>query len=172
MKVEIIYPKTKKDKMIRKIKVVGTDLWSLDTNLAHIIHKCLVKFRKYQGHKGQGYPSEFCSQVNVVVWDDSKENADVQRWLETIDKMIYAFEYCKRDTHWGLPDDQEREFSKEITKIHNKLTKQGIKDHIERVNSPEYDDAYQKYKPLREEHERKIEEGLTLFAKHFRSLWT
>lgn len=169
MKIEIKYPKTKKDKMIRKIKIHNRDLWSLEDNLAHIIYKCLVKFRKYQGLEGHGYPAAFNTQMGSENWSEEQEEKDVQAWIDSLDKMIYAFESIIKDRF--MDDEHEKEFDKERQVIHDTYKKEK-RDRLDAFNSDEMSVVYKKYQPSIEKQKERVQEGLDLFAKHFQSLWT
>lgn len=64
------------------------DCWSMDMTLSPIIHAGLVKFKEeLVKHPFAGYPSDFHKG------DDEKDSeASYQEWLDTLSKMIYAFD--------------------------------------------------------------------------------
>jgi len=87
---------------------------------------------------------------------------DEQQWNEILDKMIYAFERIVKNDEWDFvkyPPDYDFGWT----------TKQSI-------THPEYDEAvfnddrkpdYTEF----DEVQKKIQEGLDLFAKYYRNLW-
>ncbi len=166
MKIEITYPKTKKDKMIRKIKIHNRDLWSLDTNLAYIIHKSLVKFRKFQGQDGIGYPASFSTQIGKEEFSQEQEDIDVLTWIQCVDKMIYSFKAIIDDEI--LSPEHVKNFNNENEEARKRS---GFDNYLDFLNSEACHVIFEKYKNLIEEHENNIKEGLELFSKHFRSLY-
>lgn len=107
----------KKDKQWKKctaqIKIRGfsdSELWNLNYTIAAFILPRLKAF-KNDPVTLEAYPSD-CKNM--------------KQWLDTLDKMIWAFEYALDEAFWGDTDSK------------------GLK---------------------------KYQEGLSLFAKHFYSLW-
>lgn len=109
----------------------------------------------------------FDTQVGSETYSEEQQKKDVHNWLSALDKMIYAFEAIK-DDNW-MAKDKEKEF----WKIHDAVKKQYPKVSVcELWNQPELIKLKSKYDPIMKEHEDKIQEGLALFAQHFRSLQT
>lgn len=78
----------------------------------------------------------------------------VNKWIQAIEKMIYAFE----DDEPKLPDGI-------INMNYNEMSGGDVKvDILDK-------DGYSEHSKLYEIHYKKVEDGLELFAKHYRDLW-
>tara|TARA_Y100000593_G_scaffold94032_1_gene191257 strand:+ start:50973 stop:51386 length:414 start_codon:yes stop_codon:yes gene_type:complete len=116
--------------------------------LAEIIHAWLVKFR-------DDYISRGIYSVPHDLADECGDKAQ-EKYLEIIDKMIYAFA------------DVEPEYAGEIS-----ITSEPIEgSEYHRLHTHVSDqEAWDQYTKDCDEHGKKVEEGLKLFGKYFRSLW-
>jgi len=128
-----------------------SDTRSLDCTLNPVIAEGLKKFKDViENSEFAGYPAEF-----------ELENDDeaFRNWLDVIDKMIYAF------------DANEPEIPK--TNYLEMVTSDDPNENgyfpIE-INILDQE-VYNKHKADDEEHHKKVQEGLDLFAKHYKSLW-
>lgn len=131
-----------------KIRIDHYDVWSMDHTLAYIIHPMLIKMKEDK----HGAP--FVDDVDVPVElrsdapdavpseDGSTDSYFFQRWDWVLDQMIYSFSAL-------LNDDLETPFFT-IDKNGNHLFDR---------------EGYEK------EHSR-VQNGLVLFGKYYRSLWT
>lgn len=145
------------DRKKRKVKIHidKYDTWSMDATLAMIIVPMLKQLKE----TSHGYPAEFhdCHAIP----DDPDFDAGFEEWKKTLDKMIWAFEQLA-DGDWEsqyysgevdfqtVPCEDKPGFS-ELVKGPNdtfKVDRDGIKSHSER-----------------------IDEGVALFGKYYRSLW-
>lgn len=159
------------------VKIDGSDVWSWDHTLAYIILPGLLHLKVTK----HGIPSEFANvggekynqQQNFDFYEESHNEAfdeGIKRWDETLDKMIWSF-YQLIDDDWdqkyhhGKP---EFDWIKSDTVYTNPATGKQEKTYQMLDKNPDehwYDvDGH-------ELHQERIQEGLDLFAKYYRSLW-
>lgn len=150
------------DKRKRKIKVKihGYDVWSMDTTLAYIIIPMLEKLK---ANKNGTPMSMFKDEDGVDENGSATEEASgkaIARWDMTMDHMIWSFKQLIDDDYESFQIVAgELDFSK-YPEDEGK-TCYPLRWKVE----PETRwDAYMAY-------EEKIQEGLELFGKHYRSLW-
>lgn len=142
------------------VHIDNYDVWGMDHTLALIIHPMLVKL-KAQKH-GYGWidnadvPKELRSTAtgaragikNKWDWDNYAE----ARYSWVMDELIWTFEQLADD------DTGESKFY----------------DHTESSKEKDFNKSIQKLKVDRaglEAHNKRIENGLRLFGKYFRTLW-
>jgi len=89
-------------RLYRKHGCGDVDLWGLDTHLGKIILPKLIAFRSQDLH---GHPIDFSDWseedgigMTKEEYDEAKARGDFvggghEKWLKTIDEMIFAFEY-------------------------------------------------------------------------------
>jgi hypothetical protein len=151
------------------------DTWGLDHTLAMIILPALIQLK----HTKNGVPSEFCGGIGSDMdrnycFDFIKEDENkvfdekCEKWDEVFDKMIWSFQQIVVDEydskyHHGTPD-----YGFEPIQEINPVT--GFKEKMYQMvdrNPGEhwYDHAGHML------HEERIQEGLELFGKYYRSLW-
>lgn len=144
-----------------KIKIHEYDTWSMDSTLALIIVPMLEQLKASK----HGTPmSMFEEEDGIDEWGNPGEEAHkeaIERWNAVIDHMIWSFKQLTIDD--GHKDfrivegeldltDHPEDKGKDCTPLRWKV-------------EPETNwNAYFAY-------EEKIEEGLELFGKHYRSLW-
>ena len=148
-----------KRKRTEFVHIDNYDVWSMDNTLALIIHPMLLKL-KTQKH-GYGFiddkdvPKELRSNAtgaregikNKYDWDNYAE----ARYSWMLDELIWTFEQL-------CNDDNESQFY----------------DHTESSKEKDFNRSIQKLKVDRvglELHQKRIENGLRLFGKYFRTLW-
>jgi hypothetical protein len=148
-----------KRKRTEYVHIDHYDVWGMDHTLALIIHPMLVKL-KTQKH-GHGWidnkdvPKELRSTApgartgikNKWDWDNYAE----ARYSWVLDELIWTFEQIAND-------DNEAQFY----------------DHTESNKEKDFNKSIQKLKVDRvglELHQKRIENGLRLFGKYFRTLW-
>lgn len=176
MKVKLSkYYKNKGRKI--EVEIQNFDIWNLDESLAYIIYPALLKLKESK----HGIPVEF-AVVGGESWDnqqsfdfytetvDSAYEEKIKQWYEILDKMIWAFGEIIRDKeenfHYGtIPNFK---FKKTGQTMLNPLTNK-IEELSELVdpdpNGHFFDmDGYVLYQD-------RIQEGLELFGKYYRSLW-
>lgn len=176
MKVSISnFPKKGSQKI--DIKIDHWDTWNMDGTLAKIIYPMLIQLKETK----HGVPSEFVHVggedfVDQTSFDFYRETHDeawtegAKRWDETLDKMIWAFEqiaYKDYDNqyHHGLA-----EFTwKKTDKLYpNPVT--GKMEATYQMLDKNPDEHWYDFVG-HQLHEERIQEGLELFGKHYRSLW-
>jgi len=158
------------------VRIDDFDVWNLDSTLAQIILPALLHLREVK----HGVPNDFgdvggeeyASQSSFDFYMESHDWAfreSIKEWDEVLDKMIWSFEQIVIDTHdkkyaHGEP---KYKFKKSDYKFANPITNK-LEDTFNIVNENEdywYDDAGHLM------HMNRIQEGLDLFAKYYRSLW-
>jgi len=153
------------------------DTWSMDHNLALIILPLLIQLKATK----HGIPSEFAdvggephgSQSSFDFYTETHNEAfdqGVKRWEEVLDKMIWAFEQIAFDNY----DEKYR---------HGEPKFDWIKTDKKFANpiSGKMEDTYQMVDKNPDEHwydvvghqmhDERVQEGLDLFGKYYRSLW-
>ena len=148
-----------KKKRVEFVHIDNYDVWSMDHTLALIILPMLQKL-KVQKH-GYGFidnvdvPKELRSTAtgaragikNKWDWDNYAE----ARYSWMMDELIWTFEQLAND-------DNESQFF----------------DHTESEKEKDFNRSMQKLKVDRvglEAHQKRIENGLRLFSKYYRTLW-
>jgi hypothetical protein len=162
-------------RIYRKNNCADADLWSLDFCLAKII---LKKLRAFREHKLYGHPCDFCT------WEDLKNTGQYKnkkkyltaikngkimgggfnKWIETIDKMIFAFEFILSEQGY------KKEKAKFVIKYgdwEEKIEKNKQESHI--FKKPY---IYYFNENMYNEFNMRTDEGLNLFAKYFQNLWS
>jgi hypothetical protein len=178
MKIKIAkYPKKSSRRKI-SVEIEKFDTWSLDHTLAHIIYPALLQL-KAEKH---GVPSGLVDDVGGEDWTDQKsfdfykESHDEaweiasKRWDEILDKMIWSFRelivddlndkyfHGKAEYDWV---ESDKTFPNPITGKVEKTFQMVDKNPDEHW----YDSVGHQL------HEERIQEGLDLFGKYYRSLW-
>lgn len=178
MKISI--PKYPKHGYKRKIKVQidRFDSWSLDHTLANIIYPALLQLK---AHK-QGVPSELVDDVGGEDYSDQQSfdfykeshneafNIACERWNEILDKMIWSFEQILKDNYDSLYHHGKADWDfVESDKLYpNPLN--GKLEATYRMIDKDPDSHWYDAEGHRL-HEERIQEGLELFGKYYRSLW-
>jgi len=159
------------------IKIDRFDTWSLDHTLALIIYPALLQLK----HEKQGVPNEFATvggedyldQLSFDFYIETHNDAfeeGIKEWDIILDKMIWSFYQIAHDDynelyHHGKPNYN---FVKSDTTITNPVTgKQEETFEMEDKNPGEH--WFDSEGLLL--HEERVQEGLVLFGKYFRSLW-
>lgn len=178
MKVNIKpYPKKGNRRKIN-IQIDRFDTWSLDHTLALIIYPALIQLKETK----QGIPGEFVEDVGGEDWsqqesfDFYKETHNeawetaAKRWDEVLDKMIWSFQQLIEDDYSNLYHHGEAKYDwvKTERTYPNPITgkEEATYQMVDKnPNEHWYDSVGHKL------HEERIQEGLELFGKHYRSLW-
>lgn len=143
------WPKNPAKERKVNIRIDKWDTWSMDNTLSLIIEPMLKQLKVTQN----GYPS----------------GLEEQEWNEILDKMIFAFESLNSD--W-----EDQYHSGEIDFVHIPIDAHG--NEVDRKDAVYYrmdkgpNDTHVFDEEGWRKHDEKIQEGLELFGKHFRSLWT
>ena len=169
----------KKDSGSRKIKVEieNHDTWNLDNTLALIIYPALLQLKATK----QGVPSEFAevggehhgTQDSFDFYQESYDDAwkaGLERWDETLDKMIWSFEQLLKGEydeqyHHG---DPKYDWIKSDKTFANPITGK-VEETFQMVDKNPTEHWYDSVGHLK--HEERIQEGLELFGKYYRNLW-
>lgn len=169
------YPKVANRKI--KIQIDKWDTWNLDSTLALIILPALIQLRNTK----HGFPSEFANvggdngsmQESFDFYKETHNDAfeeGVKRWGETLDKMIWSFQqialedYDSKYHHGNMETDWVKTPDKHL----NPLT--GVKEHMYQMVDKNPTKHWYDHEG-HTMHEERIQEGLDLFAKYYRSLW-
>ena len=176
MKVKIgKYPKGEARRRI-DVEIENFDTWGLDHTLATIILPALIQLKNTK----HGIPNEFTDRVGGdmdrnycfdFIKEDENEVFDqlCQKWDEVFDKMIWSF----------LQLSIEEDYDQKYHHGHMKMSFKPV-DHTNPITGV----VEQMYQMVDEnpgehwydyighmEHDKRIQEGLELFGKHYRSLW-
>ena len=149
------------------IKIENFDTWNLDHTLAMIIYPALVQLKEVK----HGVPSEFAAvggegYDGQSSFDFYTETVDecfkigVSRWNATLDKMIWSFQQLCLDNY----DDKYHHG--EIKIAWKDVPGSNLSEMVDtNPNEHWYDHVGEML------HQARIQEGLDLFGKHYRSLW-
>jgi hypothetical protein len=174
MKLNIGKYNKKSDRRKIDVQIDPYDTWSLDSTLALIIYPALLQLKATK----QGVPSEFASEPasNQETFDFYQEAYDdewkqgLERWDETLDKMIWSFEQLlkadyDKQYHHGKA---EYDWVKTDKQYPNPVT--GVMEATYKMvdTNP---DAHWYDHVGHMKHDERIQEGLELFGKYFRSMW-
>jgi hypothetical protein len=177
MKINIgKYPKNNRRKI--NVEINGYDTWSLDHTLATIIYPALIQLKQTK----QGIPSDFVNDIGGEEYSTQQSfdfyveshneawEEGAKRWDETLDKMIWAFQqiafedYNEKYHHGKMKMDWEKTDKQFPNPITGKL--EDTFAMIDKNPDEHWYDA-----EGHQLHEDRIQEGLNLFGKYFRSLW-
>jgi hypothetical protein len=159
------------------IKIDKYDSWSLDHTLALIILPALIQLKIEKS----GVPSEFVdvggadhdSQLSFDFYKESHDAAFEQgceKWNEVLDKMIWSFQqlaledYDSQYHHGKMEIDWVKTDEQMYNPINNKM-----EDTYQMVDKNPGEHWYDHVGHML--HEERIQEGLELFGKYYRSLW-
>lgn len=145
-----------------KVHIDDWDTWSVDYTLAHIIYPLLIRFKKLNN----GYLM-LDNGIDREDVPDGKGDTCVEEecWDFVLDEMIWTFEQIQDETS----DDQF--YSGEIDFQFKELKeKDSDGDPLYALEHGPNDTFKVDDEGLRQHHER-IDNGLRLFGKYFRSLW-
>lgn len=174
-----IYEKffSKKDRKV-SVKIDSHDIYSLDHTLALVVHPALVEFRK----SVQGYPIVHDKDVPKHLRTSNKsnhhqnshaisieeDNAEFIKWKWVLDEMIWSF-------YQILDDSEEDQYYHNRDNLDISFKKIEGSDNSQMVFNYQKDNTMPKYhidrKGLDKYHKR-IENGLILFGKYYRHLWS
>ena len=148
-----------KRKRTEKVHIDHYDVWSMDHTLSLIIHPMLVKLKEQKHGFGWVHDKDVPKHLrstepgardgigNDYDWDNLAE----QRYEWLLDELIWTFEQLAKDGN----DDQ-------------------FYDHTESEKETDINESIKKLKVDRKglkAHWARIDNGLILFGKYFRTLW-
>jgi len=160
------------------VQVDNFDTWSLDHTLAMIIYPALIQLKETK----HGIPSDIVDDVGGEDYspqdsfDFYKEshndawNDAAKKWDEILDKMIWSFYQLAHDNysekyHHGT---SEYDWVKSDKTFPNPITGK-VEETYQMVDKDPDSHWYDAEGHLL--HEERIQEGLNLFGKYYRSLW-
>ena len=148
-----------KDRII-EIEIDDYDTWNLDHTFSLIAIPLLEKYKE-DVLKDMFHPV-LDSDVHYLPDDDNVAEEKNNEWIDIIDKMIYAFK--------GIADSPD--FFVDYDSISHEEAKEKGYDLIDGEDlrldiSPFYVD-----REAQRLHNDRVREGLELFGKYFRHLWT
>lgn len=168
------YPKNNRRKV--KIQIEKFDTWNLDSTLALIILPALMQLKATK----HGVPGEFADvggeehscQESFDFYKETHNDAfdlGAEKWEETLDKMIWSFQqlaiedYNEKYSHGEI----DISFEKSDHQFPNPITGVMEPTFTMKNNNP---DHWIDFEGLHL-HEQRIQEGLELFGKYYRTLW-
>lgn len=177
MKVNIGKFNKKNDSRKIEVKIDKYDTWNLDITLSYIILPALLQLKATK----HGIPSDFAmvggeeylDQKSFDFYAETVNDCFEQRvalWDEVLDKMIWSFnelisdDYTRQYYHGKLDYDwveSDKMFPNPVT---------GVLEPTYQLVDRDPDGHWCDHNGL-EEHEKRIQEGIELFAKYFRNLW-
>jgi hypothetical protein len=187
MKINIGKYKKNGNPRTEKIHIDPWDTWSMDYTLALIILPMLNQLKESKHGAPSSMPS-FGMQSNThrqlclgfyKDGDDLADKAGFEQWDEILDKMIWSFEEIIRDDppefwitkpiwHDNWEDNWVEIDSDDFSRLPDEIIDNDDSDNKYQLvlkRSGELD-----HKAL-EEYNNKVQDGLSLFGKHFRNLW-
>jgi hypothetical protein len=150
-------PNSKAERKIN-VEVHPWDTYSLYHTMALVIHPLLVAYKNDIVERDAGVPSDFLPAIDVSGL--SEEEAQkvheehwtkaLDEWLSILDKMIWSFQQCMEDYAGEEDFFSVREVPVNPDDPFGRfdIDQNGLNDYYE-----------------------KIDEGLKLFARYYRSLW-
>jgi hypothetical protein len=175
MKLNIGKYNKKSDRRKIDIQIDPYDTWSLDSTLALIIYPALIQLKATK----QGVPNEFADDGSSSKQDsfefyqesyDDAWKAGLEKWDETLDKMIWSFEQLVKGDYDQQYHHGEAEYDwlKTDKQYPNPIT--GVMEATYKMvdKNP---DAHWYDHVGHMKHDERIQEGLELFGKYFRSMW-
>lgn len=157
------------------VQIDKWDTYSLDHSIALIILPALIQLKQTK----HGVPSKFIASVGSDTdanfsFDFIKEDENAvfdkgcARWEETLDKMIWSFQQLVMDDYSDKYHHGKMSIGWKPIKLPNPVTGV-VEDMYEMVDKNPGEHWYDIDGHMM--HEERIQEGIELFAKHYRDLW-
>jgi hypothetical protein len=157
------------------VKVEPWDTYSMDHTAALIILPLLIQLKNTK----HGVPNDFVERVGGdwddnycfdFIKDDENEVFDkgCKKWEETLDKMIWSFQQLVDDNYSDKYHHGQMKIGWEPIEIPDPVTGT-VKKAYEMVDENPGEHWYDHVGHML--HEDRIQEGLELFGKYYRSLW-
>lgn len=147
----------------KKIKIDDFDVWSADETLSLIILPLLKKLRKQK----QGTPATDVEDAPEPLTSTGDDDFSETRWNWILTEMIWTFEQLQPDCDWESQYHSGKLDFKSIPIQWDKKDKPTLflldkgPKHTHVFNNEGW-----------ENHDNRIKNGLRLFGKYFRALWT
>lgn len=150
-----------------KIKIHDYDIWSMDHTLSYIILPMLKMVRDYKHGAPYVDDSDVPEELKSTSAEPKEHKWDVdslhfKRWNYVLDEMIWSFEQLQDDDREEQYHSGNFDFKFVPCEDNPNLS--------EMVSGPA--DTHVFDQDGYEAHNARINNGLRLFGKHFRSLWT
>lgn len=158
------------------INVDNSDVWNLDNTLAYIIYPCLLQLKTAK----KGLPGEFAevggedyeSQYSFDFYKPEPHLLEqkYKEWDIILDKMIWSFKELMKGNYTDL-------YTHGVTNIEfvetERLYPNPISGKLEKTYKMVEKEPHKNWTDYEgiKEHEKRIQEGLDLFAKYYRNLW-
>jgi hypothetical protein len=177
MKIQIPNFPKKGNRRKVKIQIDYWDTWSLDHTLASIIYPALLQLKATK----HGVPSTFAEVGGEDYeaqdsFDFYKENQDelfnkrIKAWDTVLDKMIWSFQQLADSDYDSKYHHGEAKFDwVESDKTYPNPVTGKIEPTYQMVDKNPNEHWYDHVGHMK--HEERIQEGLDLFGKYYRSLW-
>lgn len=159
------------------VQIDGFDTWNLDHTLAIIILPALLQLKAtkhgipgdFAEVGGENYSFQSCFDFYSETHNDSF-NEGCKRWDEVLDKMIWSFQQLALEEYDAQYHHGKSEYDwvKTDKQFPNPVTGK-IEETYQMVDK---NPAQTWYDHIGHQlHEERIQEGLELFGKYYRSLW-
>lgn len=159
------YPKNPAKERKVDVRIDPWDTWSVDHTLAVIIAPLLKQLKATQ----HGHPCGIDTDEKVNVTND-KPCGDCKcevQWNEILDKMIFAFDALVNDDWEDQFHSGEMDIVWTPVNANGEPTPDGEYRQMDKGPNDTHVFDVEGWKAYNE----RIQEGLELFGKHFRSLW-
>jgi hypothetical protein len=169
-------------KIYRRNHASDCDLWGLDYHLAEVIYPKLKAFRNINLH---GHPCDFSDEDKENGVPAGEVGGGLEKWKETIDEMLFAFEFMfvdSDDKHykkiikefknkWGDWHEEKPENKQEMKwfQCKDKENRDFISTEGEGEPVSQWDFYYDS--KLHQQLAERAQKGLELFGKYFWNLW-
>jgi hypothetical protein len=157
------------------IQVEPWDTYSVDHTASLIILPLLLQLKESQ----HGVPNEFVQRIGGdfddnycfdFIKDDDNDifEQGCQKWHETVDKMIWSFQQLVMDDYDSKYHHGQMQVGWKPVEVPHPTT--GVVEKMYEMIDENPNEHWYDYVG-HQLHEERIQEGLELFGKHFRSLW-
>lgn len=134
------------------------DAWNANQTMAMIIVPILIKLK----NNHHGFPARIYSDYNISEEDDDATEKADQIWVDILYKMIWAFQQ-------QMDDDWQSKYILSYGEYH--FEKMESKPGEEELHEMKWDKEPVVDHDGIKLHQKKIDEGLQLFAKYYDNLW-
>ena len=143
--------------------VCDDDVYDLQIRIAKFIVPRLIYFKNI-GKKG--VPFNFVPANYSDLSEEEMEIADqkaIKEWNETLDKMIFAFDYIINEEKYIKMPDVSKFYGSDDEWLRSLGT--------DREKNPEEEKMWYDYFEKCKELQKRHKEGMNLFAEHYENLW-
>ena len=149
-----------------KVKLQPYDTWNMDSTLAIVILPMLKQFRD-NAHSSpstdlEDVPEYLHPKVKPSEENNYEDETVHERWKWVLDQIIWSFEQLHPDSDW------EDQFHKGVADIYFEKCENSDLSVMMRGPKDTYSFDHEGYK----KHSERIDNGLRLFGKYYRGLWS